>query len=69
MAIPAGGTVNRKIAPMTPGMRGTIYSLKKVAVLHFLIEIHSDSLVFLEIVCIFIHKTDKVDYNEFCKRF
>ena len=46
-----------------------MYGLKKDAAVNFLIEIHSDLIDFLEISCIFIHKTDKVDYNEFCKRF
>ncbi len=46
-----------------------MYCLKKVVLFHFLIEIHSDLIDFLEIACIFIHKTDKVDYNESCKRF
>lgn len=46
-----------------------MYRLRNDVVFNFLMGIHSDFIDFLEIVCIFIHKTDKVDYNEFCKRF
>lgn len=69
IAIPAGGTRNIKIPPITPGRNGAMYRLRNDVVFNFLMGIHSDFIDFLEIVCIFIHKTDKVDYNEFCKRF